>query len=191
MEDPYARLSDGELAARFERADEEALAALCRRHYSSLFRFAYRLTQNVSEAEECTQEAFTRFLRGWARWQERDRGAGPWLSTILRNAVVDHWQKAARVKQIADPYFLAATSHGGGVGGPESEALHRELLGAVEQSLAGVEAPCRELIGLLFRDRLTQRDAAEKLGLSHEAVKKRYQRCLKRIQTDLSARGVS
>jgi RNA polymerase sigma-70 factor (ECF subfamily) len=73
---------------------------------------------------------------------------------------------------------------------PDAEALERELLGAVEQSLQAIERPCRELIELLFRKRLTQKQAAESLGESHEAVKKRYQRCLKRLQATLAERGV-
>ncbi len=77
MADPPAESRDSELAARYEAGDQEALAALCRRHYAPIFRFAYRLTQTVAEAEDCTQEAFARFLRSWARWQSRDRGAAP------------------------------------------------------------------------------------------------------------------
>jgi DNA-directed RNA polymerase specialized sigma24 family protein len=53
------------------------------------------------------------------------------------------------------------------------------------------EAPCRELIELLFHKGLTQKEAAEQLGDSHEAVKKRYQRCLKRLQADLRQWGIS
>jgi len=60
---PYQALSDSDLAGRFDRGEGEALNALCRRHYSIVFRFAYRLTQNLPEAEDCTQEAFARFCR--------------------------------------------------------------------------------------------------------------------------------
>jgi len=73
---------------------------------------------------------------------------------------------------------------------PDAEALERELLEAVEQSLQAMEPPCRELIELLFRKKLTQKEAAKLLGDSHEAVKKRYQRCLKRLQATLAERGV-
>jgi len=90
---PYQALSDSDLAGRFDQGDREALNALCRRHYPTVFRFAYSLTQNLPEAEDCTQEAFARFIRSWPRWSERGRGAGPWLTTIVRSAVMDHWDK--------------------------------------------------------------------------------------------------
>ncbi len=185
VEDPYAGLSDSDLAARFDRGEGQALNALCRRHYRTVFRFAYRLTQNAPEAEDCTQEAFARFIRSWSRWQARGQGAGPWLSAIVKSVVADHWQKQLRLTKPHDPLLLenaAGTSAGQA---PDSDMLEREFLTAVEAGLRRMDPSCRELIELLFQNGLTQKEAAEKIGDSHEAVKKRYQRCLKRLQADL------
>jgi Sigma-70 region 2 len=101
VDDPYPGLSDRDLAARFDGGDAQALNALCRRHYHTVFRFAYRLTQNRPEAEDCTQETFVRFVRSWPRWRARDRGAGPWLIAIAKNTVADHWQKQLGLTKIA------------------------------------------------------------------------------------------
>jgi len=190
VEDPYAGLSDSDLAARFDRGEGEALNALCRRHYPTVFRFAYHLTQNLPEAEDCTQEAFARFIRSWSRWQVRGQGAGPWLTTIVRNVVADHWQKQLKVTKIYDPLLSGAAGVASAAQSPDSDTLERECLAAVEEALRTMDPPCRELIELLFRKGLTQKEAAEKLGDSHEAVKKRYQRCLKRLQADLGEWGV-
>jgi RNA polymerase sigma-70 factor (ECF subfamily) len=190
VEDPYAGLSDSDLAAKYDRGAGEALNALCRRHYATVFRFAYRLTQNLPEAEDCTQEAFARFIRSWPRWTDRTRGAGPWLTTIVRSAVMDHWQKQLKVTRANDPLTPMAPGEATASQSPDAEALERELLEAVEQSLQMMEPHCRELIELLFRKGLTQKEAAEQLGDSHEAVKKRYQRCLKRLQATLAERGI-
>ncbi len=190
VEDPYAGLSDGDLAARYDRGEAEALNALCRRHYPTVFRFAYNLTQNLPEAEDCTQETFARFIRSWPRWSERGRGAGPWLTTIVRSAVMDHWQKQLKVTKANDPLTPMVPGEATASRSPDAEALERERLEAVEQSLQTMEPPCREIIELLFRKGLTQKEAAEQLGDSHEAVKKRYQRCLKRLQATLAERGV-
>ena len=190
MEDPYPGLSDSDLAGRFDQGDREALNALCRRHYSTVFRFAYQLTQNLHEAEDCTQESFARFIRSWSRWTDRSRGAGPWLATIVKNVVVDYWHKQLAITKANDPLTPMAPRKAAASQSPDAEALERELLEAVEQSLQAIEPPCRELIELLFRKRLTQKEAAEQLGDTHEAVKKRYQRCLKRLQAILAERGV-
>jgi RNA polymerase sigma-70 factor (ECF subfamily) len=190
VEDPYAGVLDSALAARFDRGDGEALNALCRRHYQNVFRFAYSLTQNLPEAEDCTQEAFARFIRSWVRWLDRSRGAGPWLATIVKNVVVDLWQKQLKAAKVNDPLLAGAGGKASVGHSPDSDTLERELLGAIEQALQAMEPPCQELIELLFRKGLTQKEAAETLGASHEAVKKRYQRCLKRLQADLGEWGV-
>lgn len=191
VEDSYPGLSDGDLAGRFDQGDRGALNALCRRHYPTVFRFAYHLTQNIPEAEDCTQEAFARFIRSWPRWSERARGAGPWLTTIVRNVVMDHWQKQLKGTKTNDPLTPMAPGEAATNQSADAEVLERELLEAVEQSLQAMEPPCRELIELLFRKGLTQKQTAEVLGDSHEAVKKRYQRCLKRLQASLAEQGVT
>ncbi|HEX7549596.1 MAG TPA: sigma-70 family RNA polymerase sigma factor [Candidatus Methylomirabilis sp.] len=180
MEDPDGGLSDGELAARVDAGNGQALNALCRRHYPSVFRFAYRLTQNRPEAEDCTQEAFTRFIRSWARWQIRDRGAGPWLSTIVRHVVADHWGKLPGL-----PRGENSLMPGTAVPDAEDALLEREQAQAVTAALARLGMPCQELITLLFEKRLTLKRAAGELHDSHEAVKKRYQRCLTRLRAEL------
>ena len=190
MADRSADLSDSDLAAQFDRGDRDALNALCRRHYSTVFRFAYHLTQNIPEAEDCTQEAFARFIRSWARWSDRSRGAVPWLVTIVKNVVVDHWQEQLKVTKIQDPLLAVAAGVASTGHSPDSETLEREFMSAVEKALRMVEPACRELIELLFRKGLPQKEAAEKLGDSYEAVKKRFQRCLKRLQADLGEWGV-
>ena len=190
MEDPYAGLSDSDLAAKYDRGEGEALNALCRRHYSIVFRFAYRLTQNLPEAEDCTQEAFARFIRSWPRWTDRSRGAGPWVATIVRNVAVDHWHKQLGITKANDPINVVATEMAAEAQSADDAVQEREHLAAIEEALRQVEPACRELIELLFRKGLTQKEAAEQLGDSHEAVKKRYQRCRKRLQATLAERGV-
>jgi RNA polymerase sigma-70 factor (ECF subfamily) len=181
VEDPYGGLSDGELAARVDAGDAQALSALCRRHYHTVFRFAYRLTQNCPDAEDCTQEAFIRFIRSWPRWQVRDRGAGPWLSAIVKNVVADHWGKSLGVAQASNPLRVATDA----TPGADEELLEREQVQAVADALHRLGSPCQELITLLFAKSLTLKKASEELHDSHEAVKKRYQRCLKRLQAEL------
>jgi hypothetical protein len=111
VEDPYACLPDSDLAARFDQGEREALNALCCRHYSAVFRLAYRLTQNLPEAEDCTQETFARFIRSWPRWLDRSRGAGPWLATIAKNVARDLWQEQFKVAKISDPLAAVPTGN--------------------------------------------------------------------------------
>jgi RNA polymerase sigma-70 factor (ECF subfamily) len=189
VDDPYPGLSDRDMAALFDGGDAHALNALCRRHYHTVFRFAYRLTQNRPEAEDCTQETFVRFVRNWPRWRARDRGAGPWLTAIAKNVVADHWQKQLGLTKVAVAGHDVAEDVASTDNPPDQDALEREFQVAVRNALQQMEPPCRDLIELVFQKGLTQKEAADVLGTSHDAVRKRYQRCLKRLQADLEGWG--
>jgi RNA polymerase sigma-70 factor, ECF subfamily len=61
------------------------LEELVENHYSSLFRYAYRLAGNSQEAEDLTQDTFCQAQLKWSQLRDVQR-ARPWLFTILRNA---------------------------------------------------------------------------------------------------------
>jgi RNA polymerase sigma-70 factor (ECF subfamily) len=63
------------------RAVEELVSS----HYTSLYRYAYRLSGNAQEAEDLTQEAFCQAQAKWGQLRDVGR-AKAWLFTILRNA---------------------------------------------------------------------------------------------------------
>lgn len=189
VDDPHPGLSDRDLAVLFDGGDTQALNVLCRRHYHGIFRFVYRLTQNRPEAEDCTQETFTRFVRGWPRWRARDRGAGPGLTAIAKNVVADHWRKRFGLTGAAMADHDGAEDVASADDPPDQDALEREFQVAVRDALQRMEPPCRDLIELVFQKGLTQKAAADALRTSHDAVRKRYQRCLKRLQSDLEGWG--
>jgi RNA polymerase sigma-70 factor (ECF subfamily) len=71
---------------------------LVEEHYSSLYRYAYRLSGSANDAEDLTQEAFCQAqmklgqLRDWNR-------AKAWLFSILRNAYL-HRLRARKVENV-------------------------------------------------------------------------------------------
>ena len=58
---------------------------LVTQHYSSLYRFGYRLSGSAQEAEDLTQETFCQAQLKWHQLRDGNR-ARAWLFTILRNA---------------------------------------------------------------------------------------------------------
>jgi RNA polymerase sigma-70 factor (ECF subfamily) len=67
-----------------ERAAPQDVAQLVADHYAVLYRYAYRLTGSVSDAEDLTQQVF--LIAQQKLSQVRDQqGVRSWLFTILRN----------------------------------------------------------------------------------------------------------
>lgn len=76
--------SNALLADQFEQCDETAFAKLMGRHHSLVFRVCLRILGHRQDAEDATQETFSRLARYLNRWDRR-QPLEPWLVTIAGN----------------------------------------------------------------------------------------------------------
>jgi RNA polymerase sigma-70 factor (ECF subfamily) len=81
--------------ARAQRADPKAFESLYRLHVDKVYGLCLRMTGNVSEAEDCTQEAFIQ------AWNKLDRFRGDsafstWMHRIAVNTVLGRIRKSKR-----------------------------------------------------------------------------------------------
>ncbi|MEK6233406.1 MAG: RNA polymerase sigma factor, partial [Planctomycetales bacterium] len=60
------------------------VAQLVSDHHAELYRYAYRLTGSVNDAEDLTQQTFLQAQANLHQLRDRER-ARSWLFTILRN----------------------------------------------------------------------------------------------------------
>ena len=81
---------DEALMARIRARDTEALAALYDRHQRQAFSLAYRIVNDVGQAEDIVQEAF---LAVWRNAGSYDAGRGHprvWLLGIVHHRAINH-----------------------------------------------------------------------------------------------------
>lgn len=87
--------SDQSLVERAQRADSGAFAELYRAHVDRIYGLCLRMTGNVAEAEDCTQEAF---IQAW-RKLDKFRGEsafGTWMHRVAVNTVLGRIRKSKR-----------------------------------------------------------------------------------------------
>src|SRR5499427_7816408 len=86
----YSRMeyADQALVAEARSGDPEAFRVLVERHSRALFRLAFRMTGNESDAEDIVQETFLRAYRQLAKFDER-ASFGTWLYRIATNYALD------------------------------------------------------------------------------------------------------
>lgn len=94
--------SDPDLTAReaawirqAKRSDAQAFEALYRLHVDKIYGLCLRMTGNVSEAEDCTQEAF---IQAWKKLSvfRGDSAFATWLHRIAVNSVLGRMRKSKR-----------------------------------------------------------------------------------------------
>ena len=90
---------------RAKRSDARAFEALYRLHVDKVYGLCLRMTGNVSEAEDCTQEAF---ILAWNKLTKfrGDSAFSTWLHRIAVNAVLGRIRKSKRehdrIQAVAD-----------------------------------------------------------------------------------------
>ena len=89
-----------------QHAEEEALAALVGQYAGTLYRVAFSVLRNASDAEDAVQEAFVRVLRHRDTLGEiRDHRV--WLIRIVWNVVLDRKRRAKTRPETDDVAELA------------------------------------------------------------------------------------
>lgn len=76
--------SNALLVQQFRENDDTAFSKLVRRHYSLVFRVCLKILGHRQDAEDVTQETFSRFAKHVDQWDVR-RPLEPWLVTIAGN----------------------------------------------------------------------------------------------------------
>ncbi|MAI30560.1 MAG: hypothetical protein CBE00_01020 [Planctomycetaceae bacterium TMED240] len=76
--------SNALLVQQFRENDETAFSKLVRRHYPLVFHVCLKILGHRQDAEDVTQETFSRFAKHVDKWDAR-RPLEPWLVTIAGN----------------------------------------------------------------------------------------------------------
>lgn len=92
---------DRGLVERFQSGDAAGFEDLYRRYYNRLYRFCLKRVGDAEEAEEVTQEAFTRAFTALDRLSG-ERKFYPWLSVIAARLCVDSHRRRSRTQPTAE-----------------------------------------------------------------------------------------
>ena len=86
---------EASLIARAQAGDTRAFESLYRQNVERGYALCLRMTGNVSEAEDCTQEAFIQAWKKIAKFRG-DSAFGTWMHRIGVNAVLGRMRKSKR-----------------------------------------------------------------------------------------------
>src|ERR1700739_3366613 len=154
-----------------QRAQEEALEALVDQYATTLYRVAFSVLRNQSDAEDAVQEAFLRVLRHRETLGEiRDHRV--WLIRIVWNIVLDRKRRAKTRPETDDVADLARVLPAHGISAEERAAAaqhHAHVLACVEQ----LPPKEREVLQLSAFEELSSVEIAAVLGITESSVRSR------------------
>jgi RNA polymerase sigma-70 factor (ECF subfamily) len=133
--------------------------------------FIARRVRSQSDVDDVVQDVFLRMQRGLANLRDSDR-FGPWVYQIARSAIVDNERRAAK-HRVPDK---AEVVEGCLEDDEDDRAVQRELAAYVALFVSTLPSPYREALTLTELEGLTQKQAADMLGVSLSGMKSRVQR---------------
>lgn len=180
-----APAADGELIARLQKRDPQALAELYDRYGRIAYSLILRVVRDAAIAEDLVQETF---LRVWNRVHgfDAERGAiGPWLLAVARNRAID-WLRSASGRE-RNAVELEETDHPSLYTEMESGLLLSDSARRVKAAMERLPANQRQAIELAYFEGLSQTEMAERMGQPLGTVKTWVRTALKSLRDDLGA----
>jgi RNA polymerase sigma-70 factor (ECF subfamily) len=163
--------SDGDLARRAQRGDRQAFDLLIRRYQRQAVAVSFRLLGNAQDALEVTQDAFVKGFTSITTLQNPDAFAG-WLMRIVSNLSLNYRRsRKSRASLPLDDLLSDAEPRGDITATPDHQMEGRELGQGLREALAKLPEKQRLAITLFTIEELPQKQVAEAMDCSVEAVK--------------------
>ncbi|MFZ0745256.1 MAG: RNA polymerase sigma factor [Terracidiphilus sp.] len=169
--------------------DKDAYGALVLRHSARLFRVAFRITGNESDAEDVVQETF---LRGYRKLDGFDSRSefGTWIYRIAVHCALDRLDgrrrdEAHRVAEETDP-DQEILQLADGAAGPDRLLLSGEIGARQQMAMRGLTPTERTAFILRHMDHCTTDEIAVALGIAPNAAKNAVFRAVQKLRRRLA-----
>jgi RNA polymerase sigma-70 factor (ECF subfamily) len=171
--------SDADLLRSSMTGDEQAFAALYRRHQGAIYRFALLMSGKATVAEEVTQEVFLALLRKENRYDPARGSLSAYLCGAARNQVLRLLERDRPLVQLVegpeegDAIPLTRLISGDD---PLDACVRKQAIKLTRQAVLALPARYRETIVLCDFLELTCAEAAQALGCPVGTVNSRLSR---------------
>jgi RNA polymerase sigma-70 factor (ECF subfamily) len=179
-------------AADVDRAragDAEAFRALVERHSRAVFRLAFRMTGNESDAEDVVQEAFLKAYKRLEQFESRAQ-FGSWLYRIAANCALDLLRARARRDEASldapAEDDAAAWEPAGDAPGPERVMFSVEVRHRVARTMARLSPLERSAFVLRHHEGMSIAEIGAALGLDTNATKHSIFRAVRKMREALA-----
>ena len=184
--------SDDSIRRAVLAGDRDAYRFLVERYSQVVFRVAYRITGNDSDAEEAVQEAFVRAYQNLARFEGRSSMA-TWIYRIAANCAHDTVGRRKPVTPIGetpDPE-RGEVQLADGTAGPDRLLLSREIEATHQAAMKELTPTERTAFVLRHMEDCSTEEIAAALNIAPNAAKQAVFRAVRKLRQQLKPLWVS
>jgi RNA polymerase sigma-70 factor (ECF subfamily) len=187
----YATLSDIELASRVAMRDVAAVRLVTGRNNQRLYRTAWSILKDRSEAEEAVQDGYLKAFGAIGTFAGRS-SLSTWLTRIVVNEALSRRTRAQRRSRLLNQESVVVLEEyreklmaGSVTQSPEKVLMRRQISKLLETAIARLPDTFRPVFVLREIEGLSVEDTAEALQIPEETVKTRLFRARRRLQKEL------
>lgn len=178
MNDAHS-LSDAVLIQRAQSGDADAFATLYEGSVDALYAFVWSKTHHRETAEDLTAVTFTKAWEHIASLRPTEGSFRPWLYTIARNSVIDHYRTRRDHMDIDDAWDMASNDD------VARDAEARMQLAKVRALLEGMDSVQRDIVVLRVWSDLPYADIAAIVGKTPDHCKVIFSRVSGKLRAEL------
>ena len=154
-----------EQAAKHDRA---SFTALYERYVERVYRHVYYRVSNHADAEDITQEVFTRAWKAIGKYKRTGAPFAAWLITIAANLVADHYKRRQKMPVADVGYDNAPGDSASDPAGMAEASFNSALVKKAVQNLKGDK---QKVIMMHFIDGFSYEEIAGTLKKSEGAIR--------------------
>ncbi len=178
--------TDESLLGRIVDGDQQAFASLVRRHTRRFHAAAYRMCGDGTESEDIVQDAF---LKLWEKPQSWNAAKGvkftTWFYRVVTNLAIDRMRKKKALPAGDAMERMVDTAPG------QDQALYeKQRENALEQAVQSLPERQKTALNLCFYEELSNREAADIMGVSVKALESLLIRAKAALKDELTRKGV-
>jgi RNA polymerase sigma-70 factor (ECF subfamily) len=174
----YSDYSDQELAVLLKGGDRFAFAEIFERYNDLLYAHAYNKLRYKEEARDIVQDVFVKLWNRHERFELTGNLSG-YLYTMTRNGIFSLLAHKNIVSNYADSFNRFAQT-------AEAVTDHRireqQLAKIIEAEIAALPPRMREVFELSRKENLSNKQIAERLGISELTVAHQIKKALKQLR---------
>lgn len=180
---------DSELVRRSLQGDESAYAELLQRHQRAVYTLVRRMVRQPEDAAEITQDAFVKAYLALARFDPQYTFRA-WIMKISSNIAIDFLRRRRLPTLSLDQprefqgsemrWELPDEAHG-----PDEIAAGRQMEARLLEALAELTPPHRQILLLLYQERMSYDEISALLDEPLGTVKARIHRAREALRAQL------
>ncbi|MBC7794895.1 MAG: sigma-70 family RNA polymerase sigma factor [Clostridia bacterium] len=185
QETSRSSVTDLDLFHGAQRGDYDAFEEVVRRFHDRVYRLAFGMTKNQTEAEEVVQDTFLNVFRSIKSFRA-DSSPGTWIYRVTANSALMRLRTKSRKPLLS----LEEVPNGASVNGnldfltppnawsrqPDEKLLTKELVSVIDAAVDLLPEKYRLVLLLRDVEGLSNDDVAQTLGLTIPTVKSRLHR---------------